>query len=365
MRTPTVFLRVGAAFGNQAAQRKLEGREALKPLTLKEIRNNKKGAWAPAPPMFTAFHLPRAKLGAASLPRACAPTIVANVTRAPASIVKTSDTSWLHHGWGARPPKEGPSSAGAALDRQAASLIQSEKDLTRFFGENEPQVAMSAERAGLAPLINRTLMDSRENTPITFLPSRNGSAPAIPPVDYDSDTPTVDYDSDIESDIGSDDGSIASLSDSDSDDEWDYVSPSEMAQAKRLFDKETRDIKRADQAFALLQGRPTAGTTGVVHPDAEPEPIDRDARSLDKGMPASDANKLSLIEEIRAAKDTLKLRKVEAPVAPRIAESSGVPDQRSMLASFNRFDSIHKLSSESDADTSGYLTDRSEPDFSV
>ncbi|OEZ01046.1 MULTISPECIES: hypothetical protein [Stenotrophomonas] len=354
MRTPTVFLRVGAAFGNQAAQRKLEGREALKPLTLKEIRNNKKGAWAPAPPMFTAFHIPRAKTGAASLPRACVPATVANVLRPPVSIVKTSDTSWLHHGWGASPAKESPSIAGSTLDRQAASLIQSERQLTSFFGENDTH-DVSTAGGGLAPLVNRTLMDSRENTPITFMPARNGSAPEIPPVDYDSDTPTVDYNSDVESDLDSDDGSIGSVIDSDSDDEWDYVSPSEMIQAKRLFDQETCDIRKADQASALLQSRPAAGNTAAVQTESKQEST----------APLSDANTLTLIEEIRAAKDTLKLRKVEVSEAPRIVESSGVPDERSMLASFNSFDSIHKLTSESDADTSGYLTDRSEPDFSV
>jgi hypothetical protein len=362
MRTPTVFLRVGAAFGNQAAQRKLEGREALKPLTLKEIRNNKKGAWALTPPVF---EVPRPKIIPTSQPGNRAPTTVANAVRMPASVATmASNASWLHHGWGALPAKERPSSAGAALDRQAASLIQSERDLTSFFGESESHLASTAD-AGLAPLVNRTLMGSRENTPITFMPAGSCNAPEIPPVDYDSDTPTVDYDSDVESDIGSYDDAIASLSDSDSDDEWDYVSPSEMVQAMRLFDQETRDIRQADQASALLQSRPAAGTTTAVHTDGTHELVDPDVQGTDNSASLSEANTLTLIEEIRAAKSTLKLRKVEVPAAPRIVESSGVPDQRSMLASFNSFDSIHKLTSESDADTSGYLTDRSEPDFSV
>lgn len=232
MRTPTALLRICALLGNQNAREKVSIRDQLKPLTLKQIRNHLPTGWSRAPRIDpgVVVTLPRARLTALPLQperheapqqvQPCSPTSVSNRL---ACIVTTKGTSWLHHGPGARipVPKSGnerhplgfdqagltsqPSVAMDALDRQAAALVQGEKDLGSFFGEVDGYDAEAIDVA--SPL---TLANQIDDT--TSADANDAESPSL-------------------------------LSDSDSDDEWDPVSAEERIAADVRFDKETREIE--------------------------------------------------------------------------------------------------------------------------
>ncbi|MFI8717251.1 hypothetical protein ACIGHF_05105 [Stenotrophomonas sp. NPDC077464] len=204
MRTPTALLRICAFLGNQNAKEKVSIRDQLKPITLKEIRNHLPTGWSRPPRIDpdVVVNIPRAKLAAlplhpglpAAAPPPCIPTSVSNRL---ASVVDSKDTSWLHHGPGARIPvaQNGrelhplglhrPSAAREApgpmdtLDRQAMSLIQAEKDPHSFFGDVGERPAEAIHTA------HNVLMARQTDTLMRDDPCASDSEPTTSPRDSD------------------------------------------------------------------------------------------------------------------------------------------------------------------------------------
>ncbi|MGN7837834.1 hypothetical protein [Stenotrophomonas sp. 22385] len=185
MRIPTALLRVGAALGNQAAKDQLK----LKRISREDIQSLRNtGTWAGAHPASTADALRVSDGGRGQTQRRhCVPVSVSNpMARREPSMAPVlakraglrSNTSWLHHGFGApprsgRPPApdsprirvphdgrelhpkmvmqpkavHGPFDAMTDLNRQASALINAELDSNTMFGEREPSEGVSVASA--------------------------------------------------------------------------------------------------------------------------------------------------------------------------------------------------------------------------
>lgn len=263
MRIPTALLRIGAALGNQKAQKTLDGPRSLKTVTIKHIRNHLPTGWLQTPRIDpgVVVNIPRARLAAvpphpgphaAAPSHPCMPTSVSN--RLPC-IVDSKDSSWLHHGPGARIPVpqsgselhplglQRPSAAREApgpmdtLDRQAMALIQAEKDPNSFFGEMDEHTADAINIA--------------RNVPIT------------------RQTETLIFDDECA--IASE--STASVSDSDFEVVWEALTQGPAEASDLRLDKETREIEAFDAMLSDYSDEVAAMGDNAPPPPPMPPPM--------------------------------------------------------------------------------------------
>jgi len=257
MRTPTALLRICAFLGNQNAKEKVSIRDQLKPITLKEIRNHLPTGWSRPPRIDpgVVVNIPRARLArlpTAVAPHPCIPTSVSNRL---ASVVDSKDTSWLHHGPGARIPVaqngrelhplglQRPSAAREApgpmdtLDRQAMALIQAEKDPNSFFGETDEHTADAINIA--------------RNVPIT------------------RQTETLIFDDECA--IAS--ASTASVSESDFEVVWEALTQGPAEASDLRLDKETREIEAFDAMLSDYSDEVAATGDNAPPPPPMPPPM--------------------------------------------------------------------------------------------
>lgn len=133
MRIPTALLRVGAALGNQAAKDQLK----LKRISREDIQSLRNtGTWAGAHPASTADALRVSDGGRGQTQRRhCVPVSVSNpMARREPSMAPVlakraglrSNTSWLHHGFGAPPgadARQRPTALESAFPTMAENCI--------------------------------------------------------------------------------------------------------------------------------------------------------------------------------------------------------------------------------------------------
>ena len=310
MRIPTALLRIGAALGNQKAQKTLDGPRSLKTITLKQIRNQLPTGWFHKPRIDpgVVVNIPRARLAAlpphpglhaATPTQPCMPTSVSNCLPC---IVASKDTSWLHHGPGARIPVpqngrelhplglQRPSVAQEApgqmdtLDRQAKALIQAEKDPTTFFGEMGEYPAEAIHVDSIVPMVRQPDV-------------------LIPDADYASDS-----------------ASIAALNDSDSEDEWETLTPEEQKAADQQFDKETREIEAFEAMLNGYAEEPAPPAFDSLPPPPPPLPATIGATEFTSTPSLALERSTGPASPLAHAIDALKL-KVPAAVAARQARA--------------------------------------------
>ncbi|MFG3448672.1 hypothetical protein ACGFZ3_08815 [Stenotrophomonas sp. NPDC047960] len=458
MRIPTALLRVGAALGNQAAKDQLK----LKRISREDIQSLRNtGTWAGAHPASTADALRVSDGGRGQTQRRhCVPVSVSNpMARREPSMAPVlakraglrSNTSWLHHGFGApprsgRPPApdsprirvphdgrelhpkmvmqpkavHGPFDAMTDLNRQASALINAELDSNTMFGEREPSegvsvasargsfvnsghnggsevISIAQRHAFHSPVYDRESVDfmgdaldlfgesdavTQRDAPealngdlLQSMAFANASGPAeMEPAEPTSDRPAgiqhqnsravpdvtlptiaaADYESDgcslsEHDDSGniSDHASIASFSDSGSEDEWDELTAEELEAADKRF----RDEDEQMAQFARLFERPHAAAEVPGIPAVPPAPVYGHAVVSH----SVDANVASLFQAIQKEGTRRQGTVIEVP------DKSGAvyltPAEAILRESLTSLEKIHSFKGGSGGEDSGNDSD--------
>jgi len=357
MRTPTALLRIGAALGNQAAKQTLNDRRLLQPLSHKDVQYLKNtGSWVGAHPASTAAapHRPCAPLAVSNRTAPREPLMAPVLANSPAM---TSNTSWLHHGFGATPRQEpapasdrarvpvpadgnelhplalkqlsvvhGPFDGMSELNQQATALINAELDSDTMFGELDPPDTASTPSTAMLLVADH---DAQEGSPI------------IPDVDYESDDDVTC--GDFHSITTSGRASIASLADEDSGDEWDELTPEELAIADQRFRDEDEQIAQFARLFA--ESHTVAQAPSV--PEAPPAPVDGHAVSGH----SVDANVATFLQSIR--EEGARRQGVVVEIADK-SDTVYLTSAESILQkSLNSLEKIHSFEVSSDEEDSG------------